>query len=62
MPGRSGDLVWTPVADAPIDISAAHRLAADGLLIMASKHYSDSVVLVVRASKRAVVGEKMAAD
>ena len=51
-PGLSGDLVWTPVDDAPIDIAAAHRLAADGLLIMANRHHNDVVELVVRAVRR----------
>ena len=41
-------LTWTPYLDAPIDVSAAHRLQVAGRILMANRHNADRVELVIR--------------
>ena len=41
-------LVWSSMFEAPIDIEAAHRLRRLGVIIMASHHTDDRVVLMIR--------------
>ena len=53
IPGRQGDLIWSPIPNAPLEISDAHRLAADGEIVMASRHHADVVELVVRQAGKA---------
>jgi hypothetical protein len=43
-------LAWSPVPNAPIDLEKAHRLRRAGEIIMASRHSSVHIDLVVRPS------------
>jgi len=44
----TGELLWQALAGAPLHLDDARMLAAEGMLIMAQRHYPDRVELVVR--------------
>jgi len=47
-PVQGADLVWSTLPGAPLDPRQAHDLLADNVLVMASRHMPDRVLLVVR--------------
>jgi hypothetical protein len=59
--GKLRPLEWHELADAPYRIESARRLAAQGILLIANRHYEDRVELVVRPTRRSETQQRLCA-